>query len=223
MTLVLLDAETPVFPNPNSAAKEPDGLLAVGGNLSPNTILAAYSKGIFPWFNEQDPILWWSPSVRCVIHPAKIHSSKSLKKHIRNHQFTITIDKGFNQVIQACAERGNNQETWITDDMMDAYTRLHRLGHAHSLEVWEDKQLIGGIYGLAIGGIFCGESMFSRATNGSKIAMLYLCQHLVAKGFELLDCQLVNKHLLTMGGQAIKRTDFLSKLAKLREKKVNWN
>lgn len=222
MALVLLDAQTPEFPNPNTAAKEPDGLLAVGGNLSPNTILSAYSMGIFPWYNDQDPILWWSPSSRCVIYPDQLHISKSLNKHIRKHSFSVTIDEAFNQVIRACAERGNNQDTWITNDMISAYTKLHNLGHAHSLEVWEDKQLIGGIYGLAVGAIFCGESMFSRATNGSKVAMLYLCRHLTAKGFKLLDCQLVNTHLLTMGGQTIKRDEFLSKLYKFREQRISW-
>ena len=222
MTLVLLDPETPDFPNPTSAAKDPDGLLAVGGNLAPSTILNAYSMGIFPWYNDQDPILWWSPSIRCVIYPDQLHISKSLKKYIRKHPFSVTIDRSFHQVIRACAERGNSRDTWITSDMISAYTELHSLGHAHSLEVWENKRLIGGIYGLAVGAVFCGESMFSHATNGSKIAMLYLCQHLDAKGFKLLDCQLANEHLLTMGGQTMKRGDFLSQLAALREQRIDW-
>ena len=223
MSLTLLDPESPVFPNPNQAATDPDGLLAVGGNLQPDTLLSAYNQGIFPWYNQNDPIMWWSPSERCVIRPQHLHISRSLQKHIARAQFTTTLDRDFPQVIRACANRENGDETWITSEMIEAYEHLHQLGHAHSLEVWEGDSLIGGIYGLAIGHIFCGESMFSRGTNGSKIALVYLCQHMIKKGFELLDCQLVNQHLLTMGAESIPRKSFLSILNNNRDHSVSWH
>ena len=223
MSLTLLDPDSPVFPNPNQAATDPDGLLAVGGNLQPDTLLSAYNQGIFPWYNQNDPIMWWSPSERCVIRPQHLHISRSLQKHIAKGQFTMTLDRDFPQVIRACANRENGDETWITSEMIEAYEHLHQLGHAHSLEVWEGDSLIGGIYGLAIGHVFCGESMFSRGTNGSKIALVYLCQHMIKKGFELLDCQLVNQHLLTMGAESIPRKSFLSILNNNRDLRVSWH
>ena len=223
MSLTLLDPDSPVFPNPNQAATDPDGLLAVGGNLQPETLLSAYNQGIFPWYNQNDPIMWWSPSKRCVIRPQHLHISRSLQKHIAKGQFTMTLDRDFPQVIRACANRENGDETWITSEMIEAYEHLHQLGHAHSLEVWEGDSLIGGIYGLAIGHVFCGESMFSRGTNGSKIALVYLCQHMIKKGFELLDCQLVNQHLLTMGAESIPRKSFLSILNNNQDHRVSWH
>jgi len=223
MQLALLDSEIPEFPDPNCATAEPDGLLAVGGNLLPNTLLSAYYQGIFPWYNDDDPILWWSPSSRCVIVPSNLHISKSLKKQIRKKQFSISVNQAFNEVIHACAERKPNQGTWINDEMIEAYRTLHHLGRAHSLEVWFEGNLIGGIYGLAVGNIFCGESMFSRAPNGSKIALVYLCEHLVKLGFSLLDCQLVNDHLLSMGAQLIDRSAFLAKLYRSRDKTIDWS
>jgi len=222
MQPVLLDFQTAEFPDPNLALNEPDGLLAVGGNLLPATILSAYYQGIFPWYNDDDPILWWSPSSRCVIIPSNLHLSKSLKKQIRKKQFTISVNQAFGEVIRACAERKPNQGTWINDEMIEAYGALHQLGRAHSLEVWFEGDLIGGIYGLAIGNIFCGESMFSRAANGSKIALVYLCEHLVKLGFSLLDCQLVNDHLLSMGAQSMDRSNFLGKLYESRDKTIDW-
>ena len=137
MSLTLLDPESPVFPNPNQAATDPDGLLAVGGNLQPDTLLSAYNQGIFPWYNQNDPIMWWSPSERCVIRPQHLHISRSLQKHIARGHFTMTLDRDFPQVIRACANRENGDETWITSEMIEAYEHLHQLGHAHSLEVWE--------------------------------------------------------------------------------------
>ena len=223
MSLTLLDPDSPVFPNPNQAATDPDGLLAVGGNLQPETLLSAYNQGIFPWYNQNDPIMWWSPSERCVIRPQHLHISRSLQKHIAKGQFTTTLDKDFPQIIRACANRENGDETWITSEMIEAYEHLHQLGHAHSLEVWEGDSLIGGIYGLAIGHVFCGESMFSRGTNGSKIALVYLCKHMIKKGFELLDCQLVNQHLLTMGAESIPRRSFLSILNNNRDHRASWH
>jgi len=222
MQPVLLDFQTAEFPDPKHGLDEPDGLLAVGGNLLPATILSAYYQGIFPWYNDDDPILWWSPSSRCVIVPSNLHLSKSLKKQIRKKQFTISVNQAFSEVIHACAERKPYEGTWINDEMIEAYSALHHLGRAHSLEVWFEGDLIGGIYGLAIGGIFCGESMFSRAANGSKIALVYLCEHLVKLGFSLLDCQLVNDHLLSMGAQSMDRSDFLAKLYESRDKTIDW-
>lgn len=222
MSLTLLDPESPVFPNPDQAASEPDGLLAIGGNLRPETIMSAYYQGIFPWYNHHDPIMWWSPSTRCVIHPQHLHVSKSLKKYMAKRDFTISIDQAFSEVIHACADRGGEEDTWITREMIMAYSELHQLGHAHSLEVWKDNNLIGGIYGLVVGSIFCGESMFSRAKNGSKIALFFLCQHMISKGFQLLDCQLVSQHLLSMGAESISRNSFLSTLIKHRDHQRIW-
>ena len=222
MTLTLLDPESPVFPNPDQAAIEPDGLLALGGNLNLETILSAYYQGIFPWFNQHDPIMWWSPSNRCVIYPQHLHISKSLKKHILKGSFSITTDQAFSTVIHACADRGGDDGTWITEEMIEAYSALHRLGHVHSFEVWDGGKLIGGIYGLVVGSIFCGESMFSREKNGSKIALVYLCQHLHSQGFELLDCQLVSQHLLSMGAETMSRNSFLSILRNHRDNKKIW-
>jgi leucyl/phenylalanyl-tRNA--protein transferase len=222
MSLTLLDTDLPVFPNPDQAATDPDGLLAVGGNLQPETLLTAYNQGIFPWYNQNDPIMWWSPSERCVIQPQRLHISRSLKKYMARGKFAISRNSAFVEVIKACANRENGDETWITSDMIEAYTKLHQLGHAHSLEVWDGDSLIGGIYGLEIGRIFCGESMFSRAKNGSKIALVYLCQHMINRGFKLLDCQLVNPHLMSMGAESIPRNTFLSMLYNYRDQKKSW-
>lgn len=222
MSLTLLDPDLPVFPNPGQAATDPDGLLAVGGNLQPETLLSAYNQGIFPWYNQNDPIMWWSPSERCVIQPQRLHISRSLKKYMARGKFAISRNSAFVEVINACANRENGDETWITSDMIEAYTQLHQLGHAHSLEVWDGDSLIGGIYGLEIGRIFCGESMFSRAKNGSKIALVYLCQHMINRGFKLLDCQLVNPHLMSMGAESIPRNTFLSMLYNYRDQKKSW-
>lgn len=222
MSLTLLDPDLPVFPNPSQAATDPDGLLAVGGNLQPETLLSAYNQGIFPWYNQNDPIMWWSPSERCVIQPQRLHISRSLKKYMARGKFAISRNSAFVEVIKACANRENGDETWITSDMIEAYTQLHQLGHAHSLEVWDGDSLIGGIYGLEIGRIFCGESMFSRAKNGSKIALVYLCQHMINRGFKLLDCQLVNPHLMSMGAESIPRNTFLSMLYNYRDQKISW-
>lgn len=222
MSLTLLDPDLPVFPNPDQAATDPDGLLAVGGNLQPETLLSAYNQGIFPWYNQNDPIMWWSPSERCVIQPQRLHISRSLKKYMARGKFAISRNSAFVEVIKACANRENGDETWITSDMIEAYIKLHQLGHAHSLEVWDGDSLIGGIYGLEIGRIFCGESMFSRAKNGSKIALVYLCQHMINRGFKLLDCQLVNPHLMSMGAESIPRNTFLSMLYNYRDQKKSW-
>lgn len=220
--MILLNSKTPQFPDPNSAALEPDGLLAVGGNLSSSTLLSAYRMGIFPWFSEGDPLLWWSPSIRCVLDPHRIHISKSLNRQLRQQRFDISIDQAFTAVINNCADRKDNQGTWITNEMIAAYVRLHQQGHAHSIEVWQDSDLIGGIYGLAIGGIFCGESMFSHRANASKIAMVYLCRHLIKQGYSLLDCQIVSDHLLSMGAKSMNRQDFLNLIATQKNRSIDW-
>tara|TARA_B110000046_G_scaffold184838_1_gene224472 strand:- start:872 stop:1576 length:705 start_codon:yes stop_codon:yes gene_type:complete len=223
MNLHLLDYDRPQFPDPCTAAEEPDGLLAVGGNLYADTIIDAYRQGIFPWFSDDDPILWWSPAVRCVIRPERFHMSKSLRKCLRQHDYRVTTDTAFEQVIEACAApRVHETGTWIVPEMIDAYCALHQLGQAHSVEVWDREKLVGGIYGIAVGGIFCGESMFSGVTNGSKIAMAYLCYWLSAAEFTLLDCQITNPHLLSVGAQLLARDDFLDLLYKCRDVDLGW-
>lgn len=223
MDLHFLDPDSPQFPDPCTAAEEPDGLLAVGGNLEPTTIYDAYRRGIFPWFSDDDPILWWSPSVRCVIRPEQLHISKSLRKCLRQNQYHITTDTAFEQVIEACAApRADDLGTWIIPEMIDAYSALHSLGQAHSLEVWDEDRLVGGIYGIAVGGVFCGESMFSLVPNGSKIAMAYLCHWIQSQGFELLDCQIENPHLISMGAILIPREEFLAQLAGCKDRVLGW-
>ena len=216
MQLAVLDPINPVFPDPNTALDDPDGLLAVGGNLQPDTLLSAYYNGIFPWYNKDDPILWWSPSTRCVIEPLDLHISKSLQKLLRQQRFTISFDQAFEQVINACAQRDSKTDTWINSDIMSAYIALNKLGVAHSVEVWQGSRLVGGAYGVAIGAVFCGESMFSKESNASKVALVHLTQYLSGLGFQLIDCQLASSHLLTMGAKSLKRPKFLQILQKLR-------
>lgn len=198
------------FPPTTSALSDPNGLLAVGGDLSPARLIAAYRLGIFPWFDENQPILWWSPNPRAVLFPEKIHISKSLKKKLRQHTVTVTGDQQFLQVVEHCAQvpRSGQDGTWITDDMLDAYSVLHSMGVAHSVEVWQQGQLVGGLYGLVIGGVFFGESMFSLITDASKIAFVYLSVQLQRWGFALVDCQVTNPHLLSLGVEEIDRTLF---------------
>ncbi len=200
------------FPDPQSAFDEPNGLLAAGGDLSPRTLLKAYHQGIFPWYSDNQPILWWSPNPRCVIYPKDVHLSKSMKKHLRKMQPVITFDQAFADVIRHCARLDSDQGTWITDEMEAAYIHLHQLGHAHSLEVWREQQLVGGLYGLAIGKAFFGESMFSLETNASKVGFYALCRQLASWGYTLIDCQVENPHLLSLGASTIKRSLFLKQL-----------
>ncbi len=198
------------FPNPSDALSEPNGLLAAGGDLSPSRLIKAYQNGIFPWFNEDDPILWWSPDPRCILHPDKIHISKSMKKVIRKGDFSFTFDHAFSDVIEACA--GTRQETtgtWISPEIQAAYLKLHHLGVAHSVEVWREGSLIGGLYGLAMGKLFFGESMFSYQENASKIAFIALSRQLLEWGYPLIDCQIHNPHLQSLGAEHIPRSVFL--------------
>lgn len=200
------------FPDPETALVEPNGLLAASYDLSPERILQAYRSGIFPWYSEDQPVLWWSPNPRCIIYPNELHLSKSLKKHIRKTKLTFTFDQEFEQVIHHCARLDSESGTWITDEMADAYTHLHQLGHAHSVEVWREDNLIGGLYGLSLGRCFFGESMFSLETNASKVAFSALCQQLTKWDYQIIDCQVENPHLLTLGATTIKRSLFLEKL-----------
>lgn len=193
------------FPPVTQAFREPNGLLAAGADLSPARLLDAYTHGIFPWYSDGEPILWWSPAPRCVIYPQQFHASRSLRKTWRSGQFHVSANRAFPVVIHACATvpRSHGNGTWITNEMMDAYCTMHALGWAHSLEVWRGEALVGGIYGLAIGNIFFGESMFSRATDASKIALWLLCRSLDALGFALVDCQVENPHLMSLGATRI--------------------
>jgi leucyl/phenylalanyl-tRNA--protein transferase len=198
------------FPDPTLAG--PDGLLAVGGNLSPETLITAYSTGVFPWYNEDQPILWWSPDPRTVLLPADIHVSRSLGKTLRRGNFRVTCNLAFEEIIRACAgTRNNNPEgdTWITREMRQAYIRLHRLGIAHSVECWDKDRLVGGLYGLSLGRVFFGESMFSLERDASKVALVCLCHHLHDNLFRLIDCQVSSEHILSMGAIKIPRSEFL--------------
>ena len=198
-----------------------DGLLAAGGDLSTDRLLGAYRHGIFPWFNKNDPILWWSPDPRMVLFTDQVRISKSLKKTIRTTDIRISIDQAFNQVMSACSEPRPNQpldpenSSWIHPQMISAYTSLHQQGYAHSIECWQQDELIGGLYGVAIGKAFFGESMFSTVRDSSKIALVALCQQLNRWGFPMIDCQVHSDHLASLGAEEISRHDFISRLNKL--------
>lgn len=197
------------FPPLEKALRDPDGLLAIGGELSKDRLLDAYKKGIFPWYNEGQPIMWWSPDPRCVLIPDEIIISRSLAKNLRQKKFTLTYDQAFLDVINACAaERNGIADTWITAKMKEAYFSLYKLGYAHSIECWLNDTLVGGLYGIALGKIFFGESMFSSESNASKIALVHLTQELEQRDFKLIDCQVHSKHLQTLGAKPIKRELF---------------
>ncbi|MDP0563553.1 MAG: leucyl/phenylalanyl-tRNA--protein transferase [Candidatus Endonucleobacter sp. (ex Gigantidas childressi)] len=203
----------PTFPNVNEALTEPNGLLATGGNLQQDTILDAYRKGIFPWFGDNEPILWWSPDPRMVLQPKNITISRSMKKTLIKNSFRISFNSSFDQVIEQCSKpRPYTDQTWITKDMKQAYSTLHASGHAHSAEAWEGDELVGGLYGIAIGRVFFGESMFSRKSNASKMAFIALCQHLQHWQFQLIDCQVYTPHLQTLGASTIPRHEFVKLL-----------
>ena len=204
------------FPPIKTALAEPDGLLAAGGGLSVRRLLDAYSRGIFPWFSEGDPILWWSPDPRMVLFCDELKVSRSLAKNFRNKGFETRIDSAFSRVIKACAEpRKGEPGTWIGKEMQAAYVALHRAGHAHSFETWLDGRLVGGLYGIAIGRAFFGESMFSRATDASKVALLALVGELRERGFPMIDCQQRTPLLASLGAREIPRRQFLRRLAAL--------
>lgn len=197
------------FPPPATALDEPDGLLAAGGDLSPARILAAYQHGIFPWFNPGEPILWWSPNPRTVLYPEQLHISRSLHKVLRQEIYRVSLDTAFVQVMQACAQpRSGASGTWISQEIIAAYTQLHHAGVAHSVEVWRGEELVGGLYGLALGRMFFGESMFSRADNASKVGFAHLVRQLQLWNFPLIDCQVANAHLFSLGAVEISRETF---------------
>lgn len=197
------------FPPVETAFVEPDGLLAAGGDLSPQRLLYAYRNGIFPWYDEGQPILWWSPDPRCVMLPGEFHASRRLLRTLRHAPFEVTFNTAFDQVIRACAgDRPGQRGTWITAEMLLAYRELHRSGWAHSIEIWDEAQLAGGLYGIGIGKAFFGESMFSRSSNASKAAMLVLTRLLREQQFDILDCQVVSPHLLTLGASLLPRRRF---------------
>lgn len=204
------------FPDPLRALHAPDGLLAAGGDLSPPRLLAAYRRGIFPWYSEGQPILWWSPDPRTVLLPAGLHLSRSLRRKLRQRRFTVSFDRAFAEVMAGCAapRRADSADggTWITAAMQAAYVELHRLGHTHSLEVWMDGVLVGGLYGLALGRVFFGESMFSRATDASKIALACLARQLHYWDFALIDCQVHSAHLERLGAIRMPRSVFLRRI-----------
>ncbi len=197
------------FPDPETALIEPNGLLAVGGCLSMQRLLNAYQHGIFPWFNASEPILWWSPDPRLVIVPGQEKVSRSLKKTLRRGIYKVTYDRCFADVMKACAApRKNTTETWITEDILEAYQRLHQHHFAHSVEVWKGDVLVGGLYGVAIGQVFFGESMFHRQTDASKVAFVILMAQLRQWGYQLVDCQVRSEHLLSLGAKEISRSQF---------------
>ncbi|MBB6246446.1 leucyl/phenylalanyl-tRNA--protein transferase [Rhodanobacter sp. A1T4] len=214
------------FPNPQRALSQPNGLLAFGGDLSPDRLLDAYRHGIFPWFNEGEPILWWSPDPRCVFRTDAPHVSRSTRRSLASCGWTVTVDRAFDRVIRGCAgERAKERGTWISPAMMQAYETLHHRGDAHSVEIWNGTNLVGGIYGVATGKLFCGESMFSAVSGGSKAALIALCALLAERGYPLLDAQVTNPHLISMGAVEIARDDFLAQVAALTAMHVpsgNW-
>lgn len=210
-----LNPDSHEFPDPVNALDEPDGLLALGGDLSPERILAAYQHGIFPWFNPGDPILWWSPNPRTVVFPEQLHISKSLRKTLRKGIYRVTFDNCFRDVMNACAgPRHYADGTWISDEIIEGYCALHKRGFAHSVEVWREEELVGGLYGMALGRVFFGESMFSRADNASKVGFAHLVRQLLAWDFQLIDCQVANDHLFSLGAIEIPREEFQQMLVK---------
>ncbi|HEX6930370.1 MAG TPA: leucyl/phenylalanyl-tRNA--protein transferase [Gammaproteobacteria bacterium] len=208
------DEPADAFPPVDRALRDPDGLLAVGGDLGRDRLLSAYRKGIFPWFNPGQPVLWWSPDPRAVLFPADLHLSRSLRRTLKRGHFTWSIDADFEAVIRACAttSRRGQAGTWITDEMFAAYCDLHAEGHAHSVEVWNGTRLAGGIYGIASGRVFFGESMFAHETDASKAALAVLVREMIARDFVVLDCQVASAHLASLGSREIPRVDFLALL-----------
>lgn len=215
MTVYRIPEEDVIFPDPAEA--EDGGLLGVGGDLRPERLLLAYANGIFPWYNEDQPILWFSPDPRCVLEPAALHVGRSLRKTIRKGAFRVTLDTAFESVIHACKDtpRPGQDGTWITRDMQEAYSLLHRLGHAHSVEVWSGDELVGGLYGVALGNLFAGESMFSRTSDASKTGLVWLVKQLQQWNFGLVDAQVRTETLAKMGAIEISRAAYLSRISSL--------
>lgn len=220
MRLIQLSRESLNFPPPEMALREPNGLLAMGGDLSPARLLNAYHRGIFPWFSPGDPILWWSPDPRAVLFPDQFHLSRSMKRFHRRSPFRVTLNQAFYAVIEGCASE-RLEGTWITPEVKRAWLKLFEMGHAQSVEVWLNDELIGGMYGMALGQIFCGESMFSRAENASKTALLVFSQHFSRHGGKLIDCQVLNPHTASLGAKEIPRVAWLAWLNALAQQPVS--
>ena len=211
-----------IFPHPLLA--NDDGLLAFGGDLSPDTLMTAYSWGIFPWYSSP-PILWWFTHPRCVLYPSKVKVSKSMRSYFNQNKFRTTRDQCFHEVISLCAaqKRNNQDSTWIDQNMIDAYSDLHQMGFAHSVEIWESDDLVGGLYGVALGKIFFGESMFTKVANASKFGLISLCRFLNEKGYELIDCQQETSHLVSMGAELMSKNDFFQLIKKNQKfENISW-
>ncbi|WAS99712.1 leucyl/phenylalanyl-tRNA--protein transferase [Rouxiella chamberiensis] len=219
MRLVQLSAHSVDFPPPETALRQPEGLLAIGGDLSPPRLLNAYRHGIFPWFEPGEEILWWSPDPRAVLYPEERHISRSLRRFLRQTAYRYTLNRAFEQVIHACAE-ARQDGTWIGPLVQQGYLALHHQGHAHSIEVWSGDELVGGMYGVAVGGLFCGESMFSRRVNASKCAIMTFCHYFTAIGGEPIDCQVLNPHTASLGAREIPRRQFLQQLSRLSQRQL---
>ncbi|OGT20972.1 MAG: leucyl/phenylalanyl-tRNA--protein transferase [Gammaproteobacteria bacterium RBG_16_57_12] len=208
-----LHAQDTSFPDPALALHDPNGLLAIGGDLSPQRLLAAYRLGIFPWFSHDQPILWWAPDPRVVLYPGHLRINRSLHKTLNKGLYRITFDQAFARVVSECAgPRRGAEGTWITPEMQRAYQRLHALGHAHSVEVWQGDELVGGLYGVTVGAVFCGESMFSHQSDASKVALVTLAGELQSRGYLAIDCQMYTHHLATLGAEEIPRARFMALL-----------
>lgn len=220
MHLIQLARDSLLFPPPEMAMREPNGLLAMGGDLSPARLLSAYHQGIFPWFSSGDPILWWSPDPRAVLFPEKFHLSRSMKRFHQRSPYRVTLNECFQEVIEGCAS-DREEGTWITNEVKRAWLQLYDAGHAQSVEVWLDKTLVGGIYGLALGQIFCGESMFSRSENASKTALLVFSDYFRRQGGKLIDCQVLNPHTASLGAEEIARAEYLNQLKLLAPGTLN--
>jgi len=209
-----LSSNSSTFPDLSTALDEPNGLLAFGHDLSPERIIQAYQLGIFPWFSDGEPVMWWSPNPRAIINIAQLNINKTLQKVLKRALFTVTVNKNFNQVIELCADAPfRHEETWIVNPMLAAYKTLHHQGKAHSIEVLQDQQLVGGLYGVAVNGYFSGESMFYRHSNASKVALVYLARLLKSIGVELIDCQMLNPFLASMGSIEVPREEFITQQA----------
>ena len=201
-----------IFPSADSASKE--GIVAIGGDLDPNRILKAYKNGIFPWFENDDHLVWWSPDPRMILFPEKLKISKSTKKLLKENFFKVTFNQSFDEVVDSCAKvkRFGQNGTWITNGLKKAYNKLHNMGHAYSVEVWKDYELVGGLYGIDLGDVFCGESMFTKANNASKIGFVHLVKELTKNKYKLIDCQVPSAHLKSLGAEEISRKEFLKYL-----------
>jgi leucyl/phenylalanyl-tRNA--protein transferase len=211
----LSDDDAAGFPPVSHALVEPDGLLAVGGTLSPRRLIAAYEHGVFPWYGEGQPVLWWSPDPRAVLYPSELRVSRSLRKRMRNAGFETRLDSAFSAVIEACSEpRPSGEGTWLTTAMISAYKQLHALGQAHSVESWLNNELVGGLYGVRLGRVFFGESMFSRTSDASKIALVRLIDEARARGIVVIDCQIASPHLQSLGSRSIPRAEFIALLSR---------